>query len=120
MIKFFKNISFTIKNFLLKYFSKKYQHLTPVWLKELPDSLDKNNIYILGEKEYLWYAVMLCPCGCGEKIHTSLLKDDNPHWTLTKHEDGNVTLSPSVWRTKGCKSHFFLRNGNIEWVNKNY
>jgi hypothetical protein len=58
---------------------------------------------------------MLCPCGCGETLHMSLLPDSHPKWKLLRHDDGTVSLHPSVWRTKGCRSHFFLRNGMIVW-----
>jgi hypothetical protein len=48
-------------------------------------------------------------------IQLNLLPDAEPLWSLTKHRDGTVTLSPSIWRQKGCRSHFFIRKGQIEW-----
>ena len=35
--------------------------------------------------------------------------------TATFQSDGSVSLMPSVWRQKGCRSHFFLRHGRIDW-----
>jgi len=67
------------------------------------------------EDPHLWAAAMLCPCGCGDKIHLNLLEDDSPCWSLRQERDGAVSLRPSVWRTKGCRSHFFIHNSRIDW-----
>jgi hypothetical protein len=45
----------------------------------------------------------------------NLMSDTRPRWELTEHRDGTVSLHPSVWRKKDCRSHFFLRHGDIEW-----
>lgn len=45
----------------------------------------------------------------------NLLPDERPFWRLVQNKDGAVTLHPSVWRTKDCGSHFWLRNGRIHW-----
>jgi hypothetical protein len=82
---------------------------------EFPDRLEKSKVYLAGEDDHLWGAAMICPCGCGETIELNLLKQARPCWNATEHSDGSVTLSPSVWRQKGCKSHFFVRRGKIDW-----
>jgi len=79
-----------------------------------PDLILPNCLYAVGENGHLWHVVLLCPCGCGERISLNLLKDDTPCWTLTD-APGAPTLHPSVWRHVGCRSHFFLRSGRIEW-----
>lgn len=84
-------------------------------VEELPDVLQEKTIYIAGENEYLWFAALVCPCGCKEVLHMSLLNDADPRWSLSKHSDGTVSLSPSVWRKIGCKSHFFLIHSRIQW-----
>jgi hypothetical protein len=86
-----------------------------VRVEELPDKLDGRSLYAVGEAEYLWFVAMVCPCGCGETLHMSLLPDERPRWKLTEHPDGTVSLIPSVWRVKGCQSHFWLKRGKIEW-----
>jgi len=84
-------------------------------VEELPEVLNVRRLYVIGA-EKPWSAALLCPCGCGETIHMSLLRNDSPSWTLRIEKSGNLpTLSPSVWRTKGCRSHFFLRHGTIVW-----
>lgn len=86
-----------------------------VTVEELPDELDARTLYVVGEKGYVWFAAMLCPCGCGSTLHLNMLPDSRPRWKLTEHRDGTPSLHPSVWRVKGCGSHFFLRRGLIDW-----
>lgn len=85
-----------------------------VRVEEVPDVLRSERLYLIGY-EAPWSAAMVCPCGCGETIHISLLLNDPPSWTLSSDRYGLPTLTPSVWRTKGCRSHFFLRQGTIVW-----
>jgi hypothetical protein len=85
-----------------------------VAVDELPEILAPQRLYLIGNGRP-WSAAMLCPCGCGEAIQLSLLRDDSPSWTFNPDRDGLPGLAPSVWRTKGCRSHFFLRHGLIEW-----
>jgi hypothetical protein len=59
---------------------------------------------------------MLCPCECGEVISLNLMTSQRPCWTVTRHEDGTVSVYPSVDKTTGCKSHFFIRRSMIEWA----
>lgn len=80
---------------------------------ELPDELQPNRLYLLGTPP--WSAAIVCPCGCQELIHLSLLPDDSPAWRLRLDGNALPSLAPSVWRTKGCQAHFFLRHGEIFW-----
>ena len=82
---------------------------------ELPDALVPQRLYLIGEQPQPWSAALLCPCGCGTTIQLSLLKADRPSWRVRRHFNGSVTLRPSIWRTRGCRSHFFLRRGRIVW-----
>ncbi len=84
-------------------------------VEEFPDNLKKTKVYLAGEDENLWAAAMVCPCGCGDVIELNLLKQARPCWNVQIHSDETVTLTPSVWRQKGCRSHFWLRHGRIDW-----
>ena len=84
-------------------------------IPDLPDRLEKYNIYLVGENGHIWQAVMVCPCGCGCVIQLCVLPDVHPGWRYQLHEDGSVTIFPSIWRKTGCESHFFLRQGKIKW-----
>ena len=61
----------------------------------------------------LLYCVL---CGCGDLIQLSLLQKDSPHWRFRGDACGLFSLKPSVWRTAGCCSHFFLRDGLVLWA----
>ena len=76
---------------------------------------DGGVVYVLGEGRYKWFVALRCPCGCGALVQISLLPDAVPRWRLTEHPDGSISLEPSVWRRVGCRSHFFLRRGSVEW-----
>ena len=81
----------------------------------VPDRPATGVVYLVGEGQHLWSVAFLCPCGCGELVQLNLLPDTRPQWDVRTHEDTTVSLTPSVWRTKGCRSHFFLRRGRVEW-----
>ena len=88
----------------------RYEHVD-----DFPDTLIPTYVYLAGEKGNLWAAAMMCPCGCGEVIELNLLKQARPCWSVREHLDGSVSVQPSIWRQKGCRSHFFVRNGRIDW-----
>ena len=94
---------------------KPIRPLQTVHLEELPDTLDPKNVYVLGEGQHVWFVAMMCPCGCKETLQMSLLHDAKPKWKLIEHGDGMISLRPSIWRKVGCRSHFFLRRGLIQW-----
>lgn len=91
------------------------EYMITVYTEELPDVPQPDTIYVLGANGYLWSAAMLCPCGCGELLQMNLHEDGRPRWKLTRHEDGTVSLTPSVSRIVGCRSHFWLRRGQVQW-----
>lgn len=86
-----------------------------VRVEDLPDQLEKEKVYLAGEGANVWAAALQCPCGCGERIELSLLPQSRPSWRAEVHADNTVSLTPSVWRQKGCKSHFILRLGRVIW-----
>lgn len=95
--------------------------LAPRWqvsvTEEAPLAAHPNVLYVVGDPEDPWLLTMVCPCGCRETIHLSLLTEDRPCWSLTRSWfRGTPTISPSIWRTHGCRSHFFLRDGRIVWA----
>lgn len=82
--------------------------------EDLPEKLSPLTLYLIGEYENYWQVVMLCPCGCGYKLHMNLLEEYSPYWEY-KIENGKVSLYPSIDRFVGCKSHFYLKYGKIVW-----
>lgn len=83
---------------------------------------EDNTIYLWGDDNDGWgpfAALFKCPCGCGEDISLVIQRGNcHPRWDLTRHEDGTVTLAPSILRTNpnGCRSHFFIRKNRIVWI----
>lgn len=86
------------------------------FVEELPDDLRKNVLYIVVEDGDQWHASLICPCGCGEVTHLNLLPDERPCWKIADHNDGTGSLSPSIWRKVGCRSHYWLTKGRVHWV----
>lgn len=57
----------------------------------------------------------ICPCGCGDPGYLPLMTEPSvrvvsPCWLWDGNRD-RPTLSPSILRTAGCKSHGFLQAG---------
>lgn len=73
------------------------------------------DLYIVGGSKPKW-AVLDCPCRCGDRIDVNLMASRYPVWELTRHGH-EVTLHPSLWQPKEkCGSHFWLRRNRIHWV----
>jgi hypothetical protein len=84
---------------------------------DIPACIMKNIVYVIGERIEPWCVMLKCPCGCTKDIQLNLLKEGDPRWRLVKSEKKGITISPSIWRTTRCQSHFHIRNGRIYWVN---
>ena len=108
-----------------RFFTKLFSHLLE-WLgfeparykiarvTESPNELSAYVLYAIGEDKP-WLVTLLCPCGCGDALQLSLIEQDSPHWSLTLMRRKYPTLTPSVWRTKGCRAHFVLKAGRVYW-----
>lgn len=80
---------------------------------QLPRRLGKT-LYLVGEPAK--WAVLACPCGCGDRIDVNLMKSRPPVWTLQR-ANGQISLSPSLWMPpEKCGSHFWVRNNRIVWT----
>jgi hypothetical protein len=86
------------------------------FVDETPDKLKNKVIYFIGHEGYYWQAVMMCPCSCKKIIQLNLIADHKPYWEYRIERNNQITLSPSIHRIVGCKSHFFVRKGKIIWA----
>lgn len=93
----------------------RFRRYRPVRVEEAVSRLRPRRLYLVGDGDDPWCAAMRCPCGCREGLYLSLLPDDRPRWMFTEHDDGTVSLYPSVRRVRGCRSHFILRRGKVRW-----
>lgn len=83
-------------------------------MSELPRRLG-SSLYVVGGDIPKW-AILACPCGCGERIDVNLMQSRRPCWQLLL-KDGKATLKPSLWvPADKCGSHFWLRKNCINWV----
>jgi len=62
-----------------------------------------------------YWALFKCPCGCREVITLSTQESHTPHWIISKNNCNKPTLYPSVWQNNGCFSHYWIKNGKVEW-----
>lgn len=81
----------------------------------LPAVLPRRDLVLLQDDGEDWSVGFLCPCGCGDTLELALLPEVKPNWKLTVDIRGRPTLHPSIWRTVGCQSHFWVRSGRIVW-----
>lgn len=84
-------------------------------VQDMPAVLSRDTIYLVGDAVEPWSVALLCPCGCGAVIQLSTMRGSRPRWKCQFERDGTVSLFPSVWRTKDCRSHFLVRSGRIIW-----
>ena len=84
-------------------------------VEDFPDKLVRGRVYLAGDGDDFWGAAMTCPCGCCETIVLNMLPQVRPRWSTPDGFDGLTTLQPSIWRQSGCRSHFFVRKGKIDW-----
>lgn len=91
------------------------EHLEVRALEDSPELHEKGVVYLIGDSGKYWFVEMACPCGCGEVIKLKLF-GKSPVWAVYFDQVGRISLRPSVWRTKGCRSHFFVRDSQIYWV----
>lgn len=81
----------------------------------LPDKLPRRALVLARDDGEDWCVGFRCPCGCGRKIELLLIKEARPRWDLTIDARRRPTLKPSVWLDTGCGSHFWIRNGRVQW-----
>src|SRR4051794_7540834 len=79
---------------------------------EIPDKLGPA-LYIVGAPPK--WAMLECPCGCGDTIDVNLMKSGTPVWRLSV-ANGKPSFHPSLWVPKEkCGAHFWIRDGKIIW-----
>ncbi len=80
---------------------------------DIPEVCKKKVIDIIG-KEKSWLLTFLCPCGCSKIIMLNLLQEEKPNWSYSINKK-RISIYPSVNRVTGCKSHFWIKNGQVLW-----
>jgi hypothetical protein len=91
------------------------RHLRVVEGDSLPKQLPRRDLVLARDGDEDWCVGMRCPCGCGQTIELLVILEAAPRWDFSVDNKGRPSLSPSVWLQKGCHSHFWLKNGRVEW-----
>ena len=67
---------------------------------------------------FAFVAYLLDPAfhALGEKILLNLLENASPKWCFRLERKKSISVYPSIRRTLGCRSHFWLKNGKIYFV----
>ncbi|WP_246389557.1 DUF6527 family protein [Aminobacter niigataensis] len=73
------------------------------------------DLILVREDNEDWSVGFRCPCGCGEAIELAVMDGAAPRWDVAVDGKGRPTLRPSVWRQRGCRSHFWVHKGRIHW-----
>jgi hypothetical protein len=93
-------------------FKKKLLYVNK-YVEQIPDNMRPGLLYVERNGNEYWFASLLCPCGCKQELNINLDENESPCWKLSEGEFTDI--SPSLWKNKGCKSHFFLRKGEVKW-----
>jgi hypothetical protein len=72
-------------------------------------------LVLIGSPQKPKWLRLNCPCGCGDVIALNLMTSHRPHWSVQLHDNGTLTVMPSV-DSKNCGSHFWIRRNKIDWV----
>lgn len=88
-----------------------------IWTGDiLPAVLPARDLVLLEDNGENWSVGFRCPCGCGDVIELFLLPEVKPRWDIEIDARRHPSLSLSVWKATGCKSHFWVKQGKIIWV----
>lgn len=81
----------------------------------LPKRMPRRDLVLARDNGEDWCVGMRCPCGCGHVIELMVIPEAKPRWDVRVDGKKRPMLSPSIWMQKGCRSHFWLRAGQIQW-----
>lgn len=104
-----------IWNRLLIIFNKVDYSYTLVAARPNVNEIPPKVIVVVGHKNFPKWVLMQCPCGCKDLLTLSLMKKFDPFWSYEADNWNRITLSPSVWKNDGCRSHFFIKKGKLIW-----
>lgn len=88
------------------------------WIEDLPETPERNTIYVVGGREYPYYAVVVCPRRkCRKAIHLEISPEFKRRWKFRENRNGTLSLSPSIHVTdSSCRCHYWIKNGKVVWA----
>lgn len=81
---------------------------------ELPDTMLKRRIYLVGSPARPKWAAFACPCESGHTITLNLQSKRRPSWRVSTRD--GVSLWPSVDVRERRRCHFWVRHSRIYWA----
>ena len=106
------------KNIFLR---KHYSRIRVVAAFHDASEIGPDEILLIGDNMNPKWALLKCPCGCGETIHVNLMGSQHPHWTISREQGGSLSFYPSLWVDESlCGSHFFIWHGRVHWCSSCY
>lgn len=112
-----KDVEFDISSTDEEYFDMIDSYTLHI-VDDIQDFYEYGAMYLIGSENNFWCCAFHCPCGCGELLELLLVDGGVPCWSAKLIDDSHVDLSPSIWKTNGCKSHFFVKNNMVVWVSE--
>lgn len=99
-------------------FRERWRKYRTRWVADLPEKPERNTAYVIGGRKYPYYAAITCPRKkCRIIVHLEVSAEFKKRWKLIEHDDGSISLSPSIHVTKApCHCHYFLKKGKITWA----
>lgn len=82
---------------------------------ERPVRPKPHRLYVTQQQGEPAFGCLVCPCGCGDTLQLRFFGERRPRWSVTWDLRHKPTVTPSVWRQSGCRSHFYLDAGRIRW-----
>lgn len=108
-----------IKKVTLRLFAKRFSQFKGIKNvdshQNLSNYLRERKLVLIGSRNAPKWLEFVCPSGCGEIVSLNLMRSYRPSWSIKLNKDNTVTVFPSIVTTS-CKSHFWIRHNNIEWV----
>ena len=91
----------------------RFQSIIEVEKTPSEDLVGPNQFFSVVHNSKLYWTVFRCPCGCGELISLPMCEPHSPRWRLRSTKAARPSLRPSVWRNRGCMSHFWISDGRV-------
>lgn len=82
---------------------------------ELPESLPRHQLAVVGSVQSPKWLVLECPCGDGHRLQVNLSGVRHPCWRLIDTGTG-PSVSPSIdFDSIERRCHFWIREGRVRW-----
>ena len=97
-----------------KYHERRCSYKTK-WIDDIPKKMKKRVIYILGGRKHSFQVIMRCPRSCKKNIYLNISDQHKKRWYVTEHNDGTVSIRPSIWVQDKCNCHYWIKEGRVFW-----